>query len=438
MQNKITLFLIGLFSFMPIFVFAFISSDIVNYNAPETYFFQSEFDKLVLDVKIPRGNLGASDVLSAISIKNDGTAKNLEEFNQLVLWQDQGKVGFQGMGVDKKLGAFSFYYDNTSWYLNNLNVEIPLAGLRVFVSADIRQYPTVGRYFRMKIPGFSDLNKDKLFEPGDLGIFLASQNNGPIDGEILNSYSQTMRNYVVDDLAPKVVLTNLSSSSTISQNSFVLLGKARDQGGGSISKVQVSAALEAQSDNWQNAVLQLSGDEYDWTYNWQNISEGNYNIKVRAQDGNENWGYADSLSVKADFPAPVASSTETVATSTNPADDAKMIGLQQKITELLALIQNLQNQILAIQGGQANFSFLRDLKQRDRNEDVKKLQEILIREGMLATGLNTSYFGILTKQAVVKFQEKYATEILQPNGLQKGTGFVGSSTRQKLNTLYGK
>ena len=62
------------------------------------------------------------------------------------------------------------------------------------------------------------------------------------------------------------------------------------------------------------------------------------------------------------------------------------------------------------------------------------LQEILIKEGvwprsdMGATG----YFGSITREAVISYQEKYAPEILEPLGLNKGTGFVGSSTRLHL------
>jgi len=39
--------------------------------------------------------------------------------------------------------------------------------------------------------------------------------------------------------------------------------------------------------------------------------------------------------------------------------------------------------------------------------------------------------------AVSGFQEKYASQILTPNGLSYGTGYVGASTRAELNTLYG-
>ena len=75
-----------------------------------------------------------------------------------------------------------------------------------------------------------------------------------------------------------------------------------------------------------------------------------------------------------------------------------------------------------------------------KNDEVKCLQEFLKTQGaeIYPEGLITGYFGPLTQMAAVRFQEKYKDEILLPWGLTNGTGFVGSTTREKLNALLEK
>ena len=123
--------------------------------------------------------------------------------------------------------------------------------------------------------------------------------------------------------------------------------------------------------------------------------------------------------------------------------------LQVLIDDLMAQIVSLQSQLSAIEGGEVAVagcsitSFDRALKVGMSGDDVNCLQIVLntasdtqlADSGVGSPGNETSYFGPLTKAGVIKFQEKYASEILASWGLTAGTGFVGSTTRTKLNSL---
>lgn len=75
------------------------------------------------------------------------------------------------------------------------------------------------------------------------------------------------------------------------------------------------------------------------------------------------------------------------------------------------------------------------LKVGSKGGEVMLLQQILAKESFLAANAVTGKFDKNTKEAVIKFQEKYASEILKPAGLTTGNGTVGANTRKKLNVL---
>ena len=117
------------------------------------------------------------------------------------------------------------------------------------------------------------------------------------------------------------------------------------------------------------------------------------------------------------------------------------------ISEMEELISQLRAQLVKIESDEDKSSslpfacarvFEENLFYGLRNDDrVYCLQQFLKDQGseIYPEGLVTGNFLTLTRAAAIRFQEKYADEILAPLQLSAGTGFVGSLTRAKINSL---
>ena len=80
------------------------------------------------------------------------------------------------------------------------------------------------------------------------------------------------------------------------------------------------------------------------------------------------------------------------------------------------------------------FQFKSDLKEGSKGKEVTELQKCLAKDtSVYPEGKITGSFGAQTKQAVIRFQEKYHEDILDPQGFKEGTGLVSKATRDKLN-----
>ncbi len=117
--------------------------------------------------------------------------------------------------------------------------------------------------------------------------------------------------------------------------------------------------------------------------------------------------------------------------------------LQVQISALLAQIQSLKAQLAQVQGQPVAWchNFNANLKVGDTGSEVGNLITALKREGFEINNLEQGdsvdvSFEESIASAVSGFQQKYADEILKPLNLRYGTGYLGKSTRAKLNQLY--
>lgn len=117
------------------------------------------------------------------------------------------------------------------------------------------------------------------------------------------------------------------------------------------------------------------------------------------------------------------------------------------ITRVLTEDDNIVNTYYSLKNlKSAIFFILSTLAPGDNNKDVRILQKALNNDpetfvatsGVGSLDRETTYYGVKTIDAVKRFQTKYSDDVLDPQAYTEATGIFDETTRQKLNSLFGK
>lgn len=81
------------------------------------------------------------------------------------------------------------------------------------------------------------------------------------------------------------------------------------------------------------------------------------------------------------------------------------------------------------------YHFTQSLTVGSKGNEVVQMQKLLISEGLLPNDCATGNFAGLTLAGVKAFQQKYAADILLPQGLSAPTGYWGAGSIKKANIL---
>jgi len=110
--------------------------------------------------------------------------------------------------------------------------------------------------------------------------------------------------------------------------------------------------------------------------------------------------------------------------------------IQGRTSTALSLVERPAVSVAVSPGAPSSSAFLRDLQEGSVGPEVRALQQYfnangfpVAQAGAGSPGQETEYFGPRTREALIRFQNANAQQILLPLGLITGTGYFGQSTR---------
>ncbi len=171
---------------------------------------------LALTVDLP-GNGYRDDALYSLSLKNSGSAEPGADITRIEVWVDDEIAGFDAV-TDTLLGTAT--YSGERWQLTGLNVSVPAAGRRFFITVDIAETGRPTRDIRLGLP-----------VGNGYAVEMYSGNDGPVDVALESpstlGISATDRIILTSEVLPAGVIAPGTSDTQLMQ--FILTNTYFDE-----------------------------------------------------------------------------------------------------------------------------------------------------------------------------------------------------------------
>lgn len=154
-----------------------VAKQITFENPGASTFLTGSVRNVALTAIVPSNGYDA-DILQRIDVRNDGSALPGSDLSRVELWGDNGNGTFQP-GVDAHLGQLLFTGDR--YEITGLTHPVAEGGGRIFVTCDVSETASDGATIHFRFASLPDV-----------GIGMVSSNDGPIDLEAPNPWSQTI------------------------------------------------------------------------------------------------------------------------------------------------------------------------------------------------------------------------------------------------------
>ena len=418
-------------------------------NSTEGGYFKEadEYEK----IQMPNSNEREMVYLSISNIDNSNTKTILaHEFTHLITFNQKNK----NFGVEEDtwlnearadysstiLGYDSPYSKSNLQQRVNDFMENPSDSITDWSGAKY-DYASVNLFMHYLVDHYgvnilSDSLKSKL-------VGIASINNALVKNNFNENFSQIFTNWTIT-----LVLNDCSQN-----NKYCYLNT-------NLNNIRVSPSLIFLPLTG-NSSLSSTNVTKNWSGNWQKIIGGSGDLKL-------NFSSLSGLNFQVPYITYDKSNKYSVNFLQLDRNGKAEIDIQNFGTNYksLIIIPSLQNKISGFDNGDLlyPYSFTVSVQGQDpidqkipdgqnnnicsklsnnlyygmkNNGEVRCLQQFLKNQGadVYPEGLVTGNFGNLTKQAIIRFQEKYTADILTPVGLKRGTGYVGIQTRIKINKI---